>query len=62
VSKVKEEGLELASVPLDAATLEKVDCVIVVTDHSTVDYGLVAKHARAVVDTRHVLPRAGGAK
>jgi UDP-N-acetyl-D-glucosamine dehydrogenase len=62
VSKVKEDGLELASVPLDAATLEKVDCVIVVTDHSTVDYGLVAKHARAVVDTRHVLPRAGGGK
>jgi len=62
VSKVTEDGLELASVPLDAATLETVDCVIVVTDHSNVDYGLVAKHARAVVDTRHVLPRAGGAK
>ncbi len=62
VAKVKEDGLELASVPLTAATLEKVDCVIVVTDHSATDYGLVAKHARAVVDTRHVLPRAGGAK
>jgi UDP-N-acetyl-D-glucosamine dehydrogenase len=62
VSKVKEDGLELASVPLNAATLDKVDCVIIVTDHSNVDYGLVAKHARAVVDTRHVLPRAGGAK
>ena len=57
VATVKEDGLELASVPLTAATLEKVDCVIVVTDHSTIDYGLVAKHARAVVDTRHVLPR-----
>ena len=62
VSKVKEDGLELASVPLNAATLEKVDCVIVVTDHSNVDYGLVAKHARAVVDTRHVLPRGSGVK
>ena len=62
VGKVTEDGLELASVPLTAATLEKVDCVIVVTDHSNVDYGLVAKHARAVVDTRHVLPRSGGAK
>ncbi len=62
VAKVKEDGLELASVPLTPATLEKVDCVIVVTDHSTIDYGLVATHARAVVDTRHVLPTAGGAK
>jgi UDP-N-acetyl-D-glucosamine dehydrogenase len=61
VAKVKEDGLELASIPLTAATLEKVDCVIVVTDHSSIDYKLVAKHARAVVDTRHVLPRAGKA-
>jgi len=62
VAHVKEDGLDLASVPLTAATLESADCVIVVTDHSTVDYELVARHARAVVDTRHVLPRAGHAK
>jgi len=62
VAKVKEDGLELASEPLTAATLESVDCVIVVTDHSNVDYGLVARHSRAVVDTRHVLPRAGHTK
>ncbi len=61
VAKVKEDGLDLASVPLTAATLQSIDCAIVVTDHSTVDYGLVARHARAVVDTRHVLPRAGSA-
>ena len=61
VAKLKEDGLDLASVPLTAATLESLDCVIVVTDHSSVDYGLVARHARAVVDTRHVLPRVGRA-
>jgi len=59
VAHVKEDGMELASVPLTTATLEAADCVIVVTDHSTVDYGMVARHARAVVDTRHVLPRPG---
>ena len=62
VATVKEDGLDLASVPLTAATIESVDCVIVVTDHSSVDYGLVARHAHAVVDTRHVLPRAGHTK
>jgi len=62
VASVKEDGLDLKSVPLTAAALESVDCVIVVTDHSSVDYGLVARHARAVVDTRHVLPRAGHTK
>jgi UDP-N-acetyl-D-glucosamine dehydrogenase len=62
VAHVEEDGLNLRSVPLTADTLAKADCVIVVTDHSSVDYGLVAKHARVVVDTRHVLPtrRDGG--
>lgn len=59
VPTVREDGNTLTSVPLTAATLQGADCVIVVTDHSAVDYGLVARHARAVVDTRHVLPRPG---
>lgn len=59
VPTLKEDGVDLASVPLTAATLEGADCVIVVTDHSAVDYGMVARHARAVVDTRHALPRSG---
>jgi len=31
--------------------------VVVVTDHTSVDYGMIKRQARAVVDTRHVLPR-----
>ena len=60
VSHVKEDGLDLRSVPLTADALAKADCVIIVTDHSSVDYRLVAQHARVVVDTRHVLPRRDG--
>jgi UDP-N-acetyl-D-glucosamine dehydrogenase len=45
----------LRSQPLDAATLEAVDAVVVVTDHTAVDYELVARHAPLVVDTRGVL-------
>ena len=45
--------------PLTADTLKAADCVIIVTDHTAVDYHLVAKSARLVVDTRHVLPRGG---
>jgi UDP-N-acetyl-D-glucosamine dehydrogenase len=62
VPTLKEDGMELASVPLTAAMLEGADCVVVVTDHSSVDYTLVARHARAVVDTRHALPRPAGAR
>jgi UDP-N-acetyl-D-glucosamine dehydrogenase len=59
VPTLKEDGNALTSVPLTADTLQSADCVVIVTDHSTVDYRLVARHARAVVDTRHALPRAG---
>ena len=57
VSHLEEDSVDLRSVPLTQAQLAAADCVIVVTDHSKVDYALVARHARRVVDTRHVLPR-----
>jgi UDP-N-acetyl-D-glucosamine dehydrogenase len=59
VPVLKEEGIALNSVPLTAETLKQSDCVIIVTDHAAIDYKLIARHARAVVDTRHVLPKAG---
>jgi UDP-N-acetyl-D-glucosamine dehydrogenase len=57
VSHLEEDSVDLRSVPLTQAQLAAADCVIIVTDHSKVDYALVARHARRVVDTRHVLPR-----
>ncbi len=44
----------LESVPLTAETLEASDAVLLVTDHSAVDYELVLRHAPLVVDTRGV--------
>jgi UDP-N-acetyl-D-glucosamine dehydrogenase len=60
VPVVHDDDVDLASVPLSAATLEAADCTIIVTDHSAVDYRLVARHARALVDTRHAVARLGG--
>ena len=49
------EALEpLRSEPLTAAILEQQDAVVVVTDHSDVDYSLVLEHAPLIVDTRGV--------
>ena len=62
VPRLREDGLDLASKPLDAATLRGSDCVVVVTDHSKVDYGMVAREAKVVVDTRRALPRPGARK
>src|SRR5882724_9275261 len=59
VPVLKEDGIALSSVSLTAETLAQADCVIIVTDHAAIDYKLIARHARAVVDTRHVLPKAG---
>ena len=50
---------DLASQPLTAAFLQQQDCVLIVTDHTAVDYALVAKHAPLVVDTRNVLGKSG---
>jgi UDP-N-acetyl-D-glucosamine dehydrogenase len=47
--------LPLYSVPLTAETVAAADLVLVVTDHSNVDYALVAANARMIVDTRGVL-------
>ncbi len=44
----------MRSLDLTAETLERVDAVVVVTDHRAVDYELVARHAALVVDTRGV--------
>jgi UDP-N-acetyl-D-glucosamine dehydrogenase len=44
----------MSSRPLTAETLRAVEAVVLVTDHAAVDYELVAKEAKLVVDTRGV--------
>jgi UDP-N-acetyl-D-glucosamine dehydrogenase len=45
-------GLPMHSAELSEAVLAAADCVVILTDHSSVDYARVAEHARLVVDTR----------
>jgi UDP-N-acetyl-D-glucosamine dehydrogenase len=58
---IKDDGhtllhnLPLRSVPLTDKVLEASDAVVVVTDHSDVDYARVALKAQLVVDTRGVM-------
>jgi UDP-N-acetyl-D-glucosamine dehydrogenase len=54
-----EENLELKSVPF--ADLERYDCVVIVTDHSSVDYARLVKEARLVLDTRNATRAVRGA-
>jgi UDP-N-acetyl-D-glucosamine dehydrogenase len=48
-------GGPLSSVSLTDDTLNSSDCVIIVTDHSTIDYKRVCSLAPLVVDTRNAL-------
>ncbi|MDD5595269.1 MAG: nucleotide sugar dehydrogenase [Candidatus Omnitrophica bacterium] len=44
----------LESIKLDSKNLKKFDCVCILTDHSSVNYDFVLKHARLIFDTRNV--------
>jgi UDP-N-acetyl-D-glucosamine dehydrogenase len=58
VPEFVEDGHHARSVPLTRETLSAADCVVIVTDHSNIDYATVESHARIVVDTRNALNRA----
>lgn len=38
---------------LTKSIIESVDCVVILTDHSNIDYELIVRHAAVVVDTRN---------
>jgi UDP-N-acetyl-D-glucosamine dehydrogenase len=52
-----ENGREYRSVPLDSQTVAAADCVMIVTDHSAVDYRMIGRSAKLVVDTRNAMPK-----
>jgi UDP-N-acetyl-D-glucosamine dehydrogenase len=45
---------KLNSSPLTKTRLQRLDAVVVVTDHSQVDYAWVVRHAPLIIDTRNV--------
>lgn len=62
VPEVREAGMALTATPFTAAALRKADCVVIVTDHSAFDYRLVAREAKAIVDTRNAMKGHNGRK
>ncbi|MHB1329378.1 MAG: nucleotide sugar dehydrogenase [Gemmatimonadales bacterium] len=55
VPSFTEDGHQASSVPLTKDVLNAADCVVVVTDHANIDYDLIRREARRVVDTRNAL-------
>jgi len=51
--KQRDHDLKMKSVGLSPGMLKKYDVVLISTDHSAYDYGMIVKHSRLVVDTRN---------
>jgi UDP-N-acetyl-D-glucosamine dehydrogenase len=45
---------EMRSLPLTAESVARQDAVVIVTDHTSIDYALLVKHAKLVIDSRGV--------
>lgn len=54
VSYLRFNHINLKSIKLKSANLEKFDCVVIATDHSHVDYGFILRKSRLIFDSRCV--------
>jgi UDP-N-acetyl-D-glucosamine dehydrogenase len=52
---MRKYRIDLKSVALTPDTLRATDCVLILTDHDAVDYGMLGEHATLVVDTRNAM-------
>jgi len=55
VAALQANGTRLESLLLSEESLRDADCVLVVTDHSSVDYEFIARHSNVVLDTRNAM-------
>ncbi len=52
---LKIDGINMKGIPFNKNSFKDSDCVVIVTDHSNVDYEFIAKNSKLVIDTRNVL-------
>ncbi len=52
---VTEEGRKLKNTPLTNDLLRQVDCVVITTKHSTIDYDNIVEHAKLIIDMKNAV-------
>jgi UDP-N-acetyl-D-glucosamine dehydrogenase len=57
VPTIEDEGWSLRSVEDAAASSREADCVVVITDHTQVDYNAVLENSKLIFDTRNAIPQ-----
>jgi UDP-N-acetyl-D-glucosamine dehydrogenase len=60
VPRMRKHDIRLTSQPLTAEYLAAQECVLIVTDHSAVEWNLILRHSRLVVDPRNALGKLPG--
>jgi UDP-N-acetyl-D-glucosamine dehydrogenase len=53
VPSAELNGIRYRSTPLTASALRRSDAVVLLTNHSSVNYGFILRHAPVIVDTRN---------
>ena len=57
IPRLREDGIDLSSVALSRKAVSGSDCIVIATDHSSLDYAMIRQAAKRVVDTRNALGR-----
>lgn len=60
VPDLSEEGFSMQSVDLDAAALNRADCVVIVTDHALFNWPEIVRQSQLIIDTRNALSEFAG--
>ncbi len=53
ISELKIHGTAYKHVELTKERLSAYDCVLILTDHSEIDYQMIIEHAQLIFDTRN---------
>jgi UDP-N-acetyl-D-glucosamine dehydrogenase len=59
VPTLKEDDMVMKSVPDIMEAVKRVDCVVIITNHSDYDYKAILESANLIVDSRNALGKAG---
>ena len=62
VPRYREDGHDVVGVALSDSEISRADCVVIVTDHTAIDYQRLVDLAGLVVDTRNALARTKGSR
>jgi UDP-N-acetyl-D-glucosamine dehydrogenase len=53
--EMRKHNIDMRSIDLNPDVVAQQDCVLIVTNHSSVNYDMIARHAQLIVDSRNAM-------